>query len=144
MNPVEEWQGKKYNSKLIIGNSSVIMDGTQISVVNYIKIGDRVLIGRGCAIVDHLHDYRIIDCPLNIAPLTEGKPIVIEDDVFIGVNTVIAPGVRIGAHSFIGANSVVNVNIPPYSMVAGNPAKIVRSYNHNKGLWEKVNKNNSI
>jgi acetyltransferase-like isoleucine patch superfamily enzyme len=138
LNPVEEWQGENFDSQLIIGGNSAIMGGTQLSVVTRIEIGQRVLIGRGSVIVDHIHDYTAVDYPLDIAPLTRGRPVAIGDDVFLGVNCAVAPGVTIGRHSFVGANSVIINNIPSYCMVAGNPAVVMRRYNHGKRVWEKV------
>lgn len=55
------------------------------------------------------------------------KPVVIEDDVWIGSRVIILPGVTIGKGSVIGASAVVSKSVPPYSVVAGNPAKIVKT-----------------
>lgn len=55
------------------------------------------------------------------------KPVVIEDDVWIGLRVTILPGVTIGKGSVIGASAVVTKSVPPYSVVAGNPAKIVKT-----------------
>ncbi len=138
INPVEEWQGKKFDSQLKIGSNSAIMGGTQLSVVKRIEIGQRVLIGRGSVIADHIHDYTALDYPLDIAPLTKGRSIMIGDDVFLGVNCAVAPGTSIGRHSFVGANSVIIRDIPSYCMAAGNPAVIIRRYDHRKHAWEKI------
>lgn len=58
---------------------------------------------------------------------TYGKPIVIEDKVWIGINSTILPGVRIGYGSIVGANSVVTKDVPPMTMVAGNPARFIKN-----------------
>ena len=57
---------------------------------------------------------------------TYGKPIVIEDKVWIGINSTVLPGVRIGYGSIIGANSVVTKDVPPMTIVAGNPARVIK------------------
>lgn len=61
-------------------------------------------------------------------PPGETRPIVIEDDVWIGFGTVVLPGVRVGAGSVIGARSVVNRSIPPGVVAAGNPIRVVREF----------------
>jgi acetyltransferase-like isoleucine patch superfamily enzyme len=58
------------------------------------------------------------------------KPVIIEDDVFIGVNSMVLKGVRIGAGSLIGAGSVVTKDIPPGVIAAGVPAKVIRVISH--------------
>ncbi len=57
----------------------------------------------------------------------EEKPVVIEDDVWIGSRVTILPGVTIGRGSVVGAAAVVTKDVPPYSVVAGNPAKVVKT-----------------
>jgi len=64
--------------------------------------------------------------------------IVIEDDVWIGANSVITKGIKIGRHSVVAACSLVNRDVPPYSVVAGNPARVIRSYDKTTKSWEKV------
>lgn len=111
------------NSKIYIGKN-VGMSGATISGRN-IKIGNNVLIGSGVLITDSdahpIHpDFR------EKAALIVTKPIVIEDDVFIGARSIILKGVYIGRGSVIGAGSVVVSNIPEMSIAAGNPAKVVK------------------
>lgn len=63
---------------------------------------------------------------------TYGRPIVIEDKVWIGINTTILPGVKIGYGAIIGAGSVVTRDVPAMSIVAGNPARIIKQIEVNK------------
>jgi acetyltransferase-like isoleucine patch superfamily enzyme len=58
----------------------------------------------------------------------EGRPVVIEDNVWIGMNCIILKGTRIGKGTIIGAGSVVRESIPPYSIAIGNPARVVKSF----------------
>ena len=58
---------------------------------------------------------------------TYGRPIVIEDKVWIGINTTILPGVRIGYGAIVGAQSVVTHDVPPMTIVAGNPARVIKT-----------------
>lgn len=137
LNVVEEWAGKKSDGLLTIGNDSCVMYGSQISVSSRVEIGQNVGIGQNSVITDHLHDYSVMGQSILSAPITEAKPVLIEDETFVGVNCVIAPGVTIGRHSFIGSNSVVIGDIPPFTMAAGNPAKIIRAFNSTTRQWEK-------
>lgn len=102
------------------------LTGTTIVAAAGITIGRNVLIGANCSIVDtDFHPLtpaeREIDINAGIA-----RPIVIEDDVFIGMNALILKGVTIGAGAVIGAGSVVVKDVPKGFVAAGNPAKIIR------------------
>ena len=57
---------------------------------------------------------------------TYGRPVVIEDKVWIGINATILPGVRVGYGAIIGANSVVTKDVPPMTVVAGNPVRTIK------------------
>jgi len=65
------------------------------------------------------------------------KPIVIEDEAWIGANAVITAGVTVGKHSVVAAGAVVTKDIPPYSIAVGNPARVIKRYNFETGIWEK-------
>ena len=66
------------------------------------------------------------------------KDVVIGENCWIGEKAIILPGVIIGDWSIIGASSVVNKSIPPYSIAAGNPAKVIKKYNFDSKRWERV------
>jgi lipopolysaccharide O-acetyltransferase len=66
------------------------------------------------------------------------KPVRIEDNVWIGEYVTVLAGVTIGKGSIIGALSVVTSNIPPYAIAVGIPAKVIKIYNEEKKIWEKV------
>ena len=86
-----------------------------------ITIGNGVFIGPKVNLITINHDTD----PENRSA-TYGKPIVIEDKVWIGINSTVLPGVRIGYGSIIGANSVVTKAVPPMTIVAGNPARVIK------------------
>ena len=86
-----------------------------------ITIGNGVFIGPKVNLITINHDTD----PENRSA-TYGKPIVIEDKVWIGINSAVLPGVRIGYGSIIGANSVVTKDVPPMTIVAGNPARVIK------------------
>jgi acetyltransferase-like isoleucine patch superfamily enzyme len=103
--------------------------GSCIHAQRSVTIGKRCLIAGNCQIIDaNGHDLSFpgVEQRLDIEGL--GAPIVIEDDVWLGTNTVVLPGVTIGRGAVIGANSVVSSNIPPMVVARGNPAEVVLDY----------------
>jgi acetyltransferase-like isoleucine patch superfamily enzyme len=103
------------------------MTGGTICAVNRIEIGNRVVVGANAVIMDT--DFHPLD-PMErkIMPNSRvGVPVIVEDDVFIGLNAIILKGVRIGRGSVIGAGSVVTADVPPGVVCAGNPARVIRS-----------------
>jgi putative colanic acid biosynthesis acetyltransferase WcaF len=85
-----------------------------------IELGDRVIISFGTVLCTPTHDHAKASYPLT------GRPIVVEDDVWIAAEAFIGPGVRIGRGAVVGARSVVHKDVPPWTIVAGNPARRVR------------------
>ena len=75
--------------------------------------------------------------PINASSIIT-KTVKIGDETYIYNNSVILPGTTIGRHCVIGANSVVNSNIPDYSIAVGNPARVVKQYNFVTKNWEKI------
>ena len=86
-----------------------------------------------------LHGYEDIEKPPASQKTTQSE-IIVENDVWLGANCVIVAGVTIGKHSVVAAGSIVTKNVPPFSVVAGNPAKIIKQYNKETLKWEKVNR----
>lgn len=102
------------------------MSGGSICVAERVTIGDRVAVGANSTITDT--DFHPLRADLRAAHPLDGttKPVVIEDDVFIGMNCLILKGVTIGRGSVIGAGSVVTASVPPGVVAAGNPARVVK------------------
>ncbi|MCY1518516.1 2,3,4,5-tetrahydropyridine-2,6-dicarboxylate N-acetyltransferase [compost metagenome] len=116
----------RYNGSIEIGNHCVVGVGNWLQGSGRIKIGDDVIIGPYTAIVSTNHQYEDANVPVAQQPLTTGE-VIIEDDVWIGAHVTIAQNVRIGAHSIIGANSFINKDVPPYSVVVGAPGRVIKS-----------------
>lgn len=91
-----------------------------------ITIGDYVMIAPKVAIYTRTHRYEDIGVPMVVAGESETLPVTIEDDVWIGINAVVLPGIRIGRGAIVGANSLVNRDVEPYSIVGGVPARLIR------------------
>ena len=110
------------NAKLELG-SSYINAGSQIRCMESIKIGNKCAIARNVMIMDFdAHPITYADGTTNSIT----KPIVIEDNVWIGAGSTILKGVTIGKGAIVGAGSVVTKDVPANSIVAGNPAKVIK------------------
>jgi len=123
---------------VIIGNNTLIGIGNV--VIGPVEIGNNVILAQHIVISGLNHEYRDISKPIYEQPVTMAK-IIIEDDCWIGANAVITSGVTIGKHSVVAAGSVVTKNVPPFSVAAGNPAKVIRQYNEAYAEWQRVKEN---
>lgn len=127
------------------GPMILIDEGTNIgrrctlSAANKIVIGKFVLIAPNVFIADTHHEYQKLGIPIMHQGITtHNDQVTIGDESWIGINTVIMGNVRIGKHCVIGANSVVNTDIPDYCVAVGNPSKIVKTFDVETGQWVKV------
>jgi acetyltransferase-like isoleucine patch superfamily enzyme len=111
---------------LIIGNNVGIAQNCFIQVRGKVVIDDDVIIGPGVSIFSENHNFSDPDTPIRDQGETR-IGISIEEGVWIGAGATVLDGVIIGRHSIIAAGSIVNKNIPAYSIVAGIPAKIKKS-----------------
>lgn len=103
------------------------INGSCVHAYSSITIGARCLIAPNCQIFDgNGHDLCLTDPTQRIASTGGSRPIAIDDDVWIGANTIVLPGAIIGRGSVIGAGSVVAGEIPPMCLAAGNPATVRR------------------
>jgi len=113
------------NGKLIeIGNFSGI--GINCELYGQISIGENVMMGPEVIIYTYGHEIGRTDIPMRLQGKTIIKPVKIMDDVWIGRRTIIMSGVTISNGVVIGAGSVVTEDIPPYAIVGGVPAKIIK------------------
>lgn len=139
-----------------IGSNSIIESFSTINNgVGDVKIGDRSKIGISNVIIGPVtigndsifaqnivlsglnHTFKDINLPPEDQKVTTSE-IIIDDEVWIGANSVVVAGVSIGKHSVVAAGSIVTKNVPPYSVVGGNPAKILKQYNPESKKWERI------
>lgn len=120
--------------RLRIGNGCSFNRFVKVVCHGSVTFGAGVLIGDRVYISDVEHE----PVPGGAPQLTDPRPVVIEDGVLVGVGVVIKPGVRIGMGAYIGASSLVDQDVPPHSLAAGNPARILRRLDPESGRWEPV------
>jgi acetyltransferase-like isoleucine patch superfamily enzyme len=115
-------------AEIRIGNKTRIV-GTCIHAYQSVVIGSNCLIAANCQIFDgNGHDLSFPDVEDRINTRGTSKPVNIGDNVWIGANSIVLPGVTIGRGSVISVNSVVNKDIPPMVVAAGNPAIVIKNY----------------
>ncbi|RXK81794.1 acyltransferase [Filimonas effusa] len=118
-----------------IGNHSLV--GMSNVIIGPVSIGNNVIMAQNIVASGLNHTYTDVTLPIQAQNVTTA-PIVIEDDCWIAANVVITAGVTIGKHSVIAGGSVVTKDIPPFSVAAGNPAKVIKQYNPQSGEWERT------
>lgn len=122
---VNQGVGFGYGYNIQIGDYSAIGVNTSLDGTGGIVTGNNVMIASGVLILTANHKHDDMTRPMMWQGV-ESAPVIIEDDVWIGIRAIILPGVRVGRSSVIGAGAVVANNVPPFSIVVGNPAKVVR------------------
>lgn len=111
--------------KVQIGDCCTILDGFQCNAAESVEIQHHVLIASGVLISDSDHIVDPNGEHTTFCRQLVTKPVVIEHDCWIGQNAVILKGVTVGHHSIIGANAVVTRDVPPCSIAAGVPSRII-------------------
>lgn len=131
---------KKFGKNVDIGNKVIFnnLRGSEIgdnsgigaySQIGTVKIGDNVMMGTECLILSQNHQFDDISKPMRKQGFKKDEPIIIEDDVWIGNRVIILPGVKVGQGSVVGAGAVVTKDVESYTIVAGNPAVVIRKRN---------------
>lgn len=138
--PCTEFAGIKYNPQIIVGDGTWIGIRNSFACIDKIEIGKNVLFAGYVHITDHSHGYENVEEPIMSQKLISKGPVTIEDDCWLGFGSEILSGVHIGRHAIVAARAVVTHDVPPYSIVAGNPAKVIKYYNFETKQWEKVKK----
>jgi acetyltransferase-like isoleucine patch superfamily enzyme len=126
-----------HGGRITMGSYCYVGENARLWSAVRISIGDRVLIGHNSSIFDsdthpmnagdrHEHFVQIITKGHPAMVDLREDPVAIEDDVWIGANVVILKGVTIGRAAVIGAGSIVTKDVPPFVVVAGNPARTIR------------------
>jgi acetyltransferase-like isoleucine patch superfamily enzyme len=122
---------------VIIGDNSIIGIGTVI--IGPVRMGNGSYTGQHVFMAGFNHGFQDGTRNSRTQPVDiRGEGVVLEEDVFIGSNSVITAGVTIGKGTQVGAGSVVSRDLPAHCIAVGNPARVIRLYNFETDLWEKV------
>lgn len=117
-------KGAHFSTEVSLGDNSGI--GINAQIAPYVTIGNDVMMGPDCMIYTTNHGMDRLDIPMWKQKSSKPEPVVIGNDVWIGSRVIILSGVHIGDGSVIGAGSIVTKDVEPYSIVAGNPARLIR------------------
>ena len=126
---------------LVIGKDVQMNDSVHIAAMELVEIGDHTLIASRVFITDHSHgEYgqQGIGSPPEVIPVDRplvARPVRIGRNVWLGEQVCILPGVTIGEGAVVGANSVVTRDVPPRTIAAGNPARVIKRFDDITGQW---------
>jgi acetyltransferase-like isoleucine patch superfamily enzyme len=113
-----------------IGGGSLLNLNVMVAAVDRVEIGEHCMLANGCLITDGNHRFDDPDKPVPWQGFTSKGPTVIGDNVWLGANVVVTSGVRIGERCIVGANSVVTGELPPRSIAAGAPARVLKTVDY--------------
>ena len=117
-------KGAQFSTEVSLGDNSGI--GVNATISSYVTIGNDVMMGPECMIFTANHSMQRRAIPMRLQGHEKPRPVTIGNDVWIGGRVIILPGVHIGDGAVIGAGSVVTKDVPPYAIVGGNPAKVIK------------------
>jgi acetyltransferase-like isoleucine patch superfamily enzyme len=120
---------------VIIGNNCTI--GLSNTIIGPVNIGNNVIIAQNVCLSGLNHGYEDVTIPIVQQPC-DMQLITLQDDCWIGANSVVVLGITIGKHAIVAAGSVVTKDVAPFTIVAGNPAKPIKQYNSNTQNWERL------
>ena len=124
-------KGNEFDGRVYLGNGDNVAIGHTCQInrgcrlVN-VQIGNFVMIAPDVAFIGRTHRADSVDRPMVEQGEIRFPPAVVEDDVWIGQRVLILPGLRIGQGAIVGAGAVVTKDVPPYAVVAGVPARIIK------------------
>ena len=120
------WLTAQAPARIRIGGGSFLNLCVQVAAVELVEIGEHCMLANGCFVTDGNHRFDDPEKPVPWQGFTSKGPTRLGDNVWLGVNVVVTSGVTIGDRSVVGANSVVTTDLPPYSIAAGAPARVIK------------------
>jgi acetyltransferase-like isoleucine patch superfamily enzyme len=120
------WLTLAPEGRISIGAGCFLNRGTMLAALERIEIGDHVMFANNCFVGDADHRFDDPDLPITWQGFTARGPVRIGSNVWFGVNCVVTGGVEIADRAVVGANSVITADVPPATIVAGAPARVIR------------------
>jgi acetyltransferase-like isoleucine patch superfamily enzyme len=124
------WLTAPGDARIRIGEGTFLNLGVMVAATELVEIGSHTMLANGCFVTDGNHRFDDPDKPVTWQGFTTKGPTRIGDNVWLGANVVVTSGVTIGDRAVVGANSVVTRDVPPYTIAAGAPAKVVREVSY--------------
>lgn len=121
------WLTAPAPGRIVIGSGCFLNLGVMVGAAELVEIGEHCMFANGCFVSDADHRFDDPQRPVPWQGFVAKGPTRIGDNVWCGANVVVTGGVAVGRRSVIGANSVVTEDIPPFSIAAGAPARVLRS-----------------
>jgi len=130
-----QYAGVPLDGRISLGDNVYIGGFAQLNAMHHLQIGDGCVLSEFVYISDSAHGLDPHAGLIMEQPLESKGPVTIGRNVFIGYGCVVLHGVSLGDHCVVGARSVVTRSFPAYSMIAGSPARLVKTYDHASGQW---------
>jgi len=127
------WITAPGEARVRIGSGSFLNVGVMVAAHELVEIGDHCMFANGCFVSDASHRFDDADTPVPHQGFISKGPTRVGDNVWCGANVVITSGVTVGERCVIGANSVVTESLPPFSIAAGAPARVLKQVEHADG-----------
>jgi acetyltransferase-like isoleucine patch superfamily enzyme len=124
------WLTAPAPGRIRIGAGTFLNLGVMVAAVELVEIGDHCMLANGCFVTDGNHRFDDPDTPVTWQGFTTKGATRIGDNVWCGAHVVITSGVTVGERCVIGANSVVTTDLPPFSIAAGAPARVLRTISY--------------
>ena len=123
---------------IMIGQNVLVGRWAVLSTAGRLELGDYCLLAPRVYVADVDHVYADITRPYMAQGVTAGNRVTVEENCWLGMNCVITGNVVVGRGSVVAANAVVKTDVPPFAVVAGAPARIVKLFNPETGAWESA------
>jgi acetyltransferase-like isoleucine patch superfamily enzyme len=130
------WLTAPDQAQIRIGQGCFLNLGVMVAAAELVEIGDHCMFANGCFVTDANHRFDDLDRPVTWQGFSSKGPTRVGDNVWCGAHVVITSGVTVGDRCVIGANSVVTTDLPAYSIAAGAPAKVLRSFAPDDGAQD--------